>query len=299
MYGIVYMISSHLYKSVFVVLLLCSNTSYAQGWSWSVSPLLGVYSPRLADLNKKEFRAPLPGSGGIIIDQEASATFSFTIQNPLPAIRFATEAGFELQLELDKKNSLLFGISSWEGVSTAMIRTEIPFQGDLSQVIYQRSGRISATQYFLGWRRTLINSKKRRLYGRFSLNELLDVDYKEDLVFSFLSGPAKGFKRVVVMESQATGILMLQLGLGGELFLRDWLSLGFDVGYMKGLDRSTLGNASLKDDFQSGDSLDLILPAQVGPDGRLWYLDSDGITYRPIRLDFDGWRALLRLNFYF
>lgn len=264
-----------------------------------MSPLLGVYSPQLNDLNKKEFRIPLQGAGGVIIDQEASDQYSFTIQNSLPVIHFATEAGFELQLVLDKKNSLLFGISSWEGVSTSIIQTEIPFQGELSQTIYERSGRVSATQYFLGFRRNIFDKNKRKFYLRFTLNELMDVDYKEDMVFGFLSGPAVGFKRVRIMESQATGVLMLQGGMGGELFVRDWLSLGFDVGYLKGIDHSTLGNAALKEDFQAGDSLNVGLPMQVGPDGRLWYFDVEDNAYRKVDLDFDGWRAVFRINFYF
>jgi hypothetical protein len=180
-----------------------------------------------------------------------------------------------------------------------VIKTEVPFQGVLSQVVYERSGRISTTQYFIGIRHDLINDGKRRLYLRGTLNEIMDVDYKEDLTFAFVSGPADGFKRVVVMQSQATGILMLQFGLGGEVFLYDWLSLGFDAGYMKGVDKSTLGNASSRDDFQTGDSLDLSLPANVGPDGRLWYLDSTGTSYKKMYVDFDGWRALFRINFYF
>jgi hypothetical protein len=253
----------------------------------------------LGDLNKKEFRVPLQGKGGIIIDLAASVDYSFVVENPLPEIRFATEAGFELQLLLDEKNSLLFGMGSWEGVSTSVIQTELPFQGTLSELIYERSGRVSTTQYFLGWRRNLIHQFKRNLYLRLTLNELMDVDYKEDMVFGFLSGPAEGFKRVVVIESQATGILMLQAGLGGELFVRDWVSLGFDVGYMKGVDQSTLGNVSTKDDFQVGDGLDIVPPSQEGPDGRLWYQGVSDNTYHRMRLDFDGWRALLRINFYF
>jgi len=290
---------SHLYKYIIAVLLIYSGSGYAQDWTWSVSPLLGVYSPQLGDLNKKEFRSPLPGTGGIIIDGEASVDYNFTIQNPLPKIHFATEAGVELQLEMDSKNSLLFGIGSWEGVSTSVIQTEMPFQGELGQVIYERSGRISTTQYFLGLRRILFDQNKRRIYARFTLNELMDVDYKEDMVLGFLSGPAAGFKRVIVMESQATGILMLQLGLGGELFVRDWIALGFDVGYMKGIDESRLGNFSRKHDFQSGDSLQLVYPAELGPDGKVWYLDGDGSTYQRMYVDFDGWRALVRVNFYF
>jgi len=284
-----------------VLLMICFLYVPAQAadWKWSVSPLLGVYSPQMGDLYNKEFQAPLPGKGGIVVDEEASVDYNFTVENPLPRIRFATEAGIELQLEFNEKNRLLIGMGSWEGVSTSVIRTEMPFQGELSRLVYERSGRISTTQYFIGLRHDLINKGKRRLYLRTTLNEIMDVDYKEDLTFAFTSGPAEGFKRVVDMQSQATGILMLQLGLGGEMFLRDWLSVGFDAGYMKGVAKSTLGNAASTDDFQSGDNLTLALPANVGPDGRLWYLGSTGTTYKKMYVDFDGWRALFRINFYF
>jgi len=286
------------YLYFILAISLFVNPVSAQEWHWSVSPLLGIYSPQLDDLYFKEFRAPLPGTGGIIVDGEASVNYNFTIMNSLDEIKFATEAGIEIQLEINDKVRLLLGFGSWEGGSTSVIRTEMPFQGELSRLVYERSARVSATQYFVGMRRNIISNNNKRLYVRWTLNEILDVDYNENLAFAFASGPADGFKRVVTMESQATGILMMQLGVGGEYFFNEWLSFGVDAGYMKSLDKSTLGNARSKDDFQIGDSLDLNLPARVGPDGRLWYLDANGI-YQKMYVDFDGWRALFRINFYF
>lgn len=285
--------------SIFVVLLFGLGPASAQEWHWSVSPLLGIYSPKLTDLNTKEFRAPLPGTGGVIVDGEGSFNYDFKINNPLPEIEFATEAGLEVQLEIDDQLRLLLGFGSWEGGSTSIINTEMPFQGEVSKLVFERSARISTTQYFIGLRKNIVFKNKSRLYFRGTLNEIMDVDYYEDLTFSFVSGQASGFKRVVNMESQSTGILMLQLGIGGEYFINDWLSMGFDTGYMKSVDDSTLGNAQSRDDFQLGDSVDLSLPARIGPDGRLWYLDGSGTTYKKMYLDFDGWRALFRINFYF
>jgi len=282
-----------------LVTVFSQQVATAQEWHWSVSPLLGIYSPRLGDLYKKEFVAPLPGTGGVIVDGEGSFNYDFKITNTLPSVRYAAEAGIEIQLEINDQLRLLLGFGSWEGGSTSVVRTEMPFQGEVSQLVYERSARISTTQYFIGLRRNIIFKGNKRLYFRGTLNEIMDVDYNEDLTFSFLTGQAKGFKRVVNMESQSTGILMLQLGVGGEYFINEWLSFGFDTGYMKSLDHSTLGNARSRDDFQIGDSVDLSLPARVGPDGRLWYLDSSGVTYNKMYLDFDGWRALFRVNFYF
>lgn len=273
--------------------------------SWSVSPLLGVHSPRLTLLNKGEFKAPLPGRGNLVLqDTGENVQFDFVIDNSLPEIRFGTEAGVELQLKLDERNALLFGASIWEGISTSTVQTEIPFQGSLSPVGYERSGRVSYFQYFLGWRR-ILSSRPRKydIYGRLSLHEVFDVDYKEDLVFGFQGEGSQTFKRIIVMESQATGLFMVQLGLGGEYFILDWFSLGADFGYTVSARKFKLGNATLKSDVQTEDNLNFRLPAQLDEERRLRYLTGgstfENPVYRDMKLGFDGWRALFRVNMYF
>lgn len=182
------------------------------------------------------------------------------------------------------------------------MRTEIPFQGALTPVGYERSARISYFQYFLGWKRQLVPDTGRfRLNARLTLHEVFDVDYKEDLVFGFDTGEGT-FKRLIIMESQATGIFMTQIGMGGEYFLRDWLSIGADVGYTVSLRKFKLGNASLSTDIQPEDNLNFRTPAQLDTDRRLRFLAEarsyDDVTYREMKLGFDGWRVLLRANLY-
>lgn len=274
---------------------------------WSVSPMVGVHSPKLTLLNEGEFKAPLPGRGRLVFEDTGdNVNYEFIIENSLPGIDYGTEAGVEFGLLLTDRDSLLFGASVWEGVSTSTVQTEIPFQGSLTPVGYERSGHISYFQYFLGWRHILMKKPgKFNFYSRITLHEVFDVDYKEDLVFGFQGEGGQPFKRFIVMESQATGLFMGQLGVGGEYFLRDWFSLGLDVGYTISARKFQLGNASLKTDVQPEDNLNFKTPVQIDQQGDLRYLaeatsfaDED-VTYRDLKLGFDGWRALFRINMYF
>lgn len=287
-----------------VILALSTQPALAVDKRWIVSPLLGVHSPKLSALNHGEFKAPTPGLGRIILDAgEAGQDFEFIFTNALPEMKFGTEAGIELGYILDDRNTVFIGASAWESGSSSTLRTEIPFQGSLTPVGFERSARMSYFQYFLGWQRTLLSeAKKFKLHGRLAMHQVFDIDYKEDMVFGFDTG-TETFKRIIVMESQATGHLMMQLGLGGEYFLTNWLSLGADLGYTASLRKFKLGNATLSTDVQPEDNLNFRTPAQLDAEQRLTYLAEarsyNDVTYRDMELSFDGWRMLFRANLYF
>lgn len=284
--------------------IVAVHPAAAEERRWNVSPVLGVHSPRLTALNEGEFKAPLPGRGRLIFDQaDAGQDFDFVIENALPDMKNGTEGGLEIGFRLDERNTLFFGASVWESGSTSSVRTEMPFQGVMTPVGYERSGRMSYFQYFIGWQRTLLaEAKKFRLHSRIALHEMFDIDYKEDLVFGFDTG-AETFKRIIAMESQATGLLAAQFGLSGEYFLIDWLSIGADLGYTVSLRRFQLGNASLSTDIQAEDNLNFRTPAQLNAQQRLTYLAEarsyTDVTYRDLELGFDGWRMAFRVNMYF
>ncbi len=296
--------------TMFVVLsaglmAVCPREAHAEWERWSITPMLGIHSPRLRLLNDGEFRAPLPGRGRLIPPGlEEGFDFDFMIENPLPAMRHGTEAGIEIAFALDKRNSLYFGASVWESGSTSSLRTEIPFQGALTAVGYERSGRMSYFQYFIGWQRLMNPEHGRfRYYSRVALHEVFDIDYREELVFGFNPDGANTFKRFIVMDSQATGHFMLNLGLGGEYFFRDWFSVGGDLGYTVSARKFKLGNATLTSDIQPEDNLNFRTPVQLDQQQRLTYLAEaesfDVVTYRDMDLDFNGWRMLFRVNLYF
>ncbi len=289
---------------VCIAALALPETGLATEKRWILSPLLGVHSPKLRALNHGEFKALTPGRGRLIFDGgDAGQDFEFVVNNAMPAMRFGTEAGAELGYRLDDRNTVFIGASSWESGSSSTLRTEIPFQGSLTPVGFERSARLSYFQYFLGWQRTLLaEAKKFKLHGRVAMHQVFDIDYKENLVFGFDTG-TDTFKRIIVMESQATGSFMMQLGMSGEYFLTDWLSLGADLGYTASLGTFKLGNATLSTDIQAEDNLNFRTPAQLDSQQRLTYLAEvrsyDDVTYRDMKLGFDGWRLLFRANMYF
>lgn len=295
-----------MWNSVVVILLSLPVVAVAQEKDklWSISPLLGIASPDLKLLNEGEFKSPIGGRGAIVFAEDASSEdFLFKINNELPSIDYGTEAGLEFQLILDNRNAFVMGTSLWQGVSTSVVTTEIPFQGVLSKVVMERSGDISAMQFYLGWKRNIVQKpKKYNLYSKLTLHEIFDVDYKEDLVFGFQTGPAETFKRLVVMETQSTGILMFQFGMGLEYFMRDWLSFSVDTAYALGVNKFELSNGTITSDFQADDNISPILPNQV-VNGRLRYLtdisDNGATNYEEMKLKFDGWRLLFHFNIYY
>ncbi len=289
-----------------VLLCLCTMTTKAadKERTWTVSPMLGLFSPRLSLLNDGEFRSQMPGRGRIILpDSGVNLDFEFIVDNPLPAIRYGSDAGAEIGFRINERHGLFFGMSSWEATSTGVIVTEMPFQGTLSKTLYERSGKISYTQFYLGWRWRFLQRDRFSLHSLLSLHELYDIDYKEDLVFAFLDGPATSFKRLIVTQSQATGVQLIRFGIAAQYRLFERFSLGLDAGYFASYRKFLLGNASLQTDLQDQDNLSFRLPSRQDAAGRLQYLArTTGFTdtqYESLRLDFSGWNLMIKANFHF
>jgi len=273
---------------------------------WSVSPMLGIHSPDLGLINEKVLGATLPLTGELLFnDGDGPRQVKYDVDNPLPKIRYGSEAGIEFQMEIDQRNHFVIGLSSWEGVSTSLVRTTLPFQGKLVDTLYERRASISYLQYYLGWRRDLIKKhKKYSIYSRLMFNEVFDIDFRESFVFEFTdtAGDGTTFKRITKLGTQAAGHIMLQPSIGGELFMREWLSVGLDLGYAFGLNKFELGNAIASDDFQPQDTVSIRYPTGALPDGsrKLGYLpDDEGGDYQKMELDMNGWHALFKINIYY
>ncbi|MBI5450431.1 MAG: hypothetical protein HY940_03650 [Gammaproteobacteria bacterium] len=266
--------------------------------------MLGIASPEFHDLGKYEFKADMPSAGNIILDNETNIRVDFMLVNDLPRISYGTLAGAEISTQLDDRNDVIFGLSSWEGGSGSRVRVKIPFQGVMSDTAFERTGNISYTQYSLGWRHYYMNNNAAwRWSYKLAVHEIFDIDFKERMVFAFASGPAAGFKRVVVMESQGAGMMAIEAGLGAEKSMNRWLSFGMDAGYLQGVRRVVLNNGTMKTNFQEeasgSDYLQIKLPAQLGPDGSLGYLVSGTDVYKKMRMNVDGWQIVFKVNFHY
>jgi len=273
---------------------------------WSVSPILGIHKPDLGLINDKVLGARLPITGELQFpDGEGARQVRYNVENPLTQIRFGTEAGLEFKMEVGQKNYFVIGLSAWEGGGTSLVKTTLPFQGRLVDTVYERRANMSYLQYYLGWRRDLfVKHKKYKIYSRLLLNEVFDIDFRESFVFEFTdsSNSAATFKRITKLETQATGHLMIQPAIGGEVFVREWLSIGFDVGYAFGLNKFQLGNPLVSNDFQPQDTVEIQYPTSLLSDGtrNLGYLsDDDDTSYEKMELDMNGWRALFKINIYY
>lgn len=285
---------------------LCMVT--VNGWgvegdrNWGVSPYLGIYNPSLELLNKGAFLSPYVGTADLIdqFGNNNNVTVPFIYRNPLPELRPGTLGGLEFQWRLNEKHVLLLGGAYWEASSAATSQGIFPIQGAFESVLSQRKADISFTEFYLGWRYNLIHKpNKRDFYFDFSIHDVFDVGYREDFSVLFLSGPPRSFRKSMSVQSQATGLLLLQAGGGGEWFVTDWFSLGVEAGYAFGLKSLRLGNGSLVTDFRDTDNLYLELPLIQNSAGSMQYKLESGQEYQDLRLNFEGWKALLKATIYY
>lgn len=280
------------------ILLLVSSNCLAEEseHKWSITPLLGVSSPSIHAFNDGEFQSPLVWNGNVVIQTTGvSQPAKITVINPLPKIQYGAEGGLEVAYHVSGRDSVVLGYSTWDGSSTSTSAVVLPFQGIFSQVHFQRSGDLSYNAFNIGWRHKIYGDHgKWRVNTQMTLRELFDINYRENLVFLFQTGPAQSFKRIIQIIPKATGVMMMRFGINGEYFFTDWLSVGLHAGYSFGLQDFYLGNSTAQTDFQANDNVGApLLPLRSGPNGRMQYLLPDGSTYRDLKLKMDGWDLLL------
>jgi len=269
---------------------------------WGLSPYLGVFNPSLEALNNGAFLSPYVGTADLIdqFGNNNNVSVPFIYRNPLPELKPGALAGLEFQWRINDKHALLLGGATWESTSTATAQGIFPIQGAFESVLSQRKADLAFTEFYLGWRYNLIHKpSKRNFYVDLSLHEIFNVTYREDFSVLFLSGPPRSFRKSMRVQSDATGLLLLQAGGGGEWFMTDWFSLGVEAGYAFGFKSLRLGDGSLVTDFRDTDNLFLELPLIQNTAGNMQYKTEDGMEYRDLRLNFEGWKALLRATIYF
>ncbi len=302
--------NNHFYITNTLIAVLCLLlTSYCQAapgaGEFSVTSYLGLHQPAIDDLNRGELLSPISGTATIVdFETDLTSTKRIFFENPLAPMEFGVNAGIELQWRLDDKWFLIFGGGTWEAASRSTREGPFAIQGVDTWVENVRSVKLSYTEFFLGLRRDVwMGDKRHKLFYRITLNEMFDIDFQENLLFRYKEDPAKGVNKTILMNSQATGILALQPGFGWEYFLNKWMSLGVDASYFVGLRRADLQeNGAPRRDFLFSDNLNLWLPQRIGPGGTLEYLGPNALhaeDYRPIKLNFDGWKVLLRLSIHY
>ncbi len=314
-----------------VLSLPMSGAALADGDRWGFSVVLGGHMPNLSAIDDGLYLAPLVGDATVlireggqttagdsqIIDTNKTEIVPFRYDNQIGARRFGNIGAFEFSWHPNERHALIFGIGSWEKTSLHVTSGNLPLQQFFVTNIVdsERRGKISYTEYTLGWRYDFYDEGRIRAYSRLSFHELFDIDYREDYVFRFTETPIPdllGVRRDLVLTAQTASLFTAQIGMGVEWMLRDWLSLGLEAGYLLSEQDVQLRDVKVFDDFADNDQIDRSgLPGRALANRRLGYLlpgttaedlrdpDQRASFYRQINLRFDGWRAGLRLTLYF
>jgi len=293
-------------RKVLSILIVCifSLPAIVAAKDLGVGAYMGVHRPALEDLNENEFISPIAGFATVFNDEIDNNVVRLNFKNPLPELELGVNAGLEFQWPLSDEYIFLFGGGTWEASSRAITKGGFYAQGEPATVTNERVAKISYNEFYFGLRKNIGGKGTRyKAYYRLTLNEIFDVDYREDLVFLFTSGKADGVKKTIIMQSQASGLLAFQPGFGFEYQPRRWMSFAVDASYLIGFKRVTLKDGKSDSNFLPTDNLVLWLPQRVDAGSQeIGYLGQDPqeITeYTTMRLNFDGWKLLFKMNLYF
>jgi len=297
------------------LLLLNSGSALAKMGDpgWIFAPTVGVARPRLDALFNEVFKAPFVGRSKIVTDlpEDAQGRSEYPIEefffeNELNPVEIAPEAGLEFRRSFGTQNDFVIGVATWEISSVGVTKATFPLQGLRNNIAdYERRAKFSYTQYYLGWRRYFYErTRTYNLYFDLGLHEYFDIDYKETHVFSFVDGdPAGplGFKRIAVYQSQSTGLLLMQFGLGVERLFAERFSLGLEADYALSVKSGSLRGLEQRSDFNDGDRLDGEAPRPIsaGAGGEIFALLPDGKNSEKVKLTMDGWRVMAKFNIAF
>jgi len=267
---------------------------------WSVSIQIGAHAPQLTDLQKL-YQAPTWGVGTIEgeNDQEANTSEEFIIESPLQGNTVGAKTSLTFHWHANNKHSIIFGLGTWESTVFGNQTEELPQQGSLREIFYERRAKMSYTELSTGWRYDAFSFQKLNFYTRLSLHEVFDLDYRDDTVFTFFGNDnIVDFRRIVVMQAQTASLLMGELGLGVEWEFNKWFGIGFEGAYLFAERRMQLKLSN--DDIKGRSTVTEVtyFPYQA-IDGQVGYLTGanpgEGI-YKTANLDFSGWQVLFSLN---
>ncbi len=284
---------------------LASFFASLEGDRWGGGFRVGLYNPSLDDLNQGVFLGPISGEGSIFVDpdtpSDGNENSAFSFSNDIPAMDWATEAGVEFRWDIDRKHSYIIGLGSWEGNSqSALKEIALPIQNLITRADLVRRAQFSFTQLYVGWKYNIFQWPDRlRVYTRLTVNEYFDIDYREDHIYTFREFDIDGFKRILIVRTQTTGAFAFSGGLGAEYFVKDWMSLGFEVERVVSVASFNLKNVVRNSDF-SDDEQNAFnqLPYAFDASGNMLLRRPDG-SEEEVKLRFDSWKYIFNVTFYY
>lgn len=299
-----------------LILLLVSfrpGFAYDENESWNLSLNLGTHLPQITSLRTGLFKSPMLGQGTLAPENREEGenqTAKFNLPSPLNGRFNSAKSAIQFEWRNSSPVSMTFGFGTWEATAYGNSNVEFPIQGKLEESLYERKISMSYTEYHLGAKARAYQYKDFTLFGRFSFNEIFDIDYREDLTFSFHQGTEDAYQRILVLKAQTASLFSGVFGLVGEWKYNKTITFGTELGYLFAIQKVQLRNAELNHNFLTRDQVNLntIMYPFAAPPGDVVYYLPEGSTedqieagnvYKPIDLSFSGWQFLLSMNIYY
>ena len=247
--------------SVWILLQCFSSAVWAEESRFSISIIGGIYQPSLNTLNR------ILGDPHQAILQDPNYLLPHNRLLPAevrdivsPKISGNANYGLEAQWDVTDRFSLTATVSLWQGDSTSQDVITTFIRQDLPAVQAPRSARyqVSLTQIWLGWKYNLVRDPERgRIFADVGLAGVSLADLTMDSLFK-VNLQDQNFASL--SQTEARGLsYTTRLGLGGEYFLTEWLSIGMDINYVIG----TITKLEVKRYFQQNFSSVPIPPSQA------------------------------------
>ena len=290
------------------LLLLTPFLSPAQAAiQWSLSIVEGYYLPRLDELNYilKNRAVELGPRNTEARPSSYPAIYQGISPDNMPEMRpKSPRVGLQLQADLNPRYAIVFGGSMATLDSTK--RDIRPFfVGFYIPSARETRFSLSLNQFWVGVRRYWTfekgggSSKKEagyltpatRFYGEMGLLAVTRAYLTTD-VWLHVYAPEEGFDFYKVTETGSEGNgYAAYLGVGGEYYLKKWLSIGLDLDYTVG------GITDIRFDYYF--TVDPLEKNIIKPGSKVTYTDFIKGTLRPLFIDLEGWDLKGQVRFYF
>lgn len=221
---------------LFFVIFSSGSEAWGQDRRFSIALTSGLYKPSLSTLNR------ILGNPNQAILQDPNYLLPRNRLLPaevrnivVPTITERVNYGLEVQWEATDDFSVVATLSIWQGDAVAHDTITTFIRQDLPPVQAPRSARydVSLSQIWLGWKYNLYRNPERgRVFVNVGLAGVTLADLTMDTLFK-VDTPDQNF--AATSSTEARGLAYTtRIGLGGEYFLTEWLSVGFNVNYVIG-----------------------------------------------------------------
>ena len=298
-----------------ILFLVWAQTSWAydEDENWNMTILAGTHIPKISALRNGLLKSPMIGEGTLSpenTEEGEDVTSAFNLPSPLSGRFNAAKSGIRFQWNNASPVSMTFGFGTWEATAYGSTNVEFPIQGALERSLYEREISLSYTEYHIGAIAETYKKGNIKVYGKFSFDEIFDLDYREDLTFSFNQGTDEAYQRILVLEAQTASLFSSTVGIGSEWIYNKTISFGAELSYLFALKSVQLRGTTLNHNILLRDQIklnELLFPFASTPEGALAYLPENiteeqieaGDLHKPLNLSFSGWQFMLSMNIYY